>query len=330
MIKATEKIAVIGAGAWGTAIANIIADKGRAVRLWARESHVMEEIANTRFNDTYLPGIRLSANLHPTPDLEVCLCDVRLVVLAVPVQYLRKRLIRAKQYIQSDAVLINLGKGLEKDTLYRPSEVILSEIEGNPLVGTLSGPNIAYEVAHDEPSKALISLANHRRFPGIERVFSTKSFSVEPHADLIGVELGGALKNVVALAAGICDGLGYGTNFKSCILTQGLGEIRNIGSRLGANPETFYGLSGLGDVMTTCFSPKSRNRRFGEALGRGVSVEGASHSLGGRVAEGVDTTAAVFQLVEEFHLNCPIITTVYDILYKDSHPSLITKSICKV
>lgn len=313
-----SEVAVVGAGAWGTAIANLLAIKGHLVRLWAREPHVMESIAATHFNDTYLPGFRLSENVHPMPELEACLHGMRLIVLAIPVQYLRARLTIARQFIQPNAVLINLGKGLEKGTLYRPSEIILSEIDGTPLVGTLSGPTIASEVARHEPSKAVISLMNHRRFPGIERVFSNESFSVEPHADLVGVELGGALKNTVALAAGISDGLEYGTNFKSCVLTQGLAEIRSIGNRLGANPETFFGLSGLGDTMTTCFSPESRNRRFGEALGRGAIVQEASHSLGSRVAEGVDTTAAAYQLAEELQLDCPLISTLYRILFESS------------
>ncbi len=328
-MNAKEKIAVVGGGAWGTAVANLLANNGHAVRLWAKEAHVMEEIEREHFNDTFLPGVHLCENLRAAPDLQDCLRDMRLIVFAVPAQYLRARLVEAKPHIRPEAVLINLGKGLEKETLYRPSEVILSVIEGNPLVGALSGPNIATEVARGEPSKAVISLTNHRRFPGIERVFSTETFFVEPNADLIGVELGGALKNVVALAAGICDGLGHGTNFKSCVLAQGMAEIRKIGSRLGANPETFFGLSGLGDAATTCFSLESRNRRFGEALGRGGCVDEAAHCLGGRVAEGVDTTAAAFKLVEELKLASPIISTLYEILYDNAPPDSLEKAICR-
>lgn len=328
-MKTIAEIAVVGGGAWGTAVANLLAQNGRSVRLWAKETHVMEEIARDHFNDTFLPGVHLCENLIAAPDLRDCLRDVRLIVFAVPAQYLRARLEDAKSHIRPDAVLINLGKGLEKDTLYRPSEVMLSVLGGNPLVGTLSGPNIASEVARGEPSKAVVSLTNHRRFSGIESVFSSETFYVEPNADLIGVELGGALKNVVALAAGICDGLGHGTNFKSCILAQGLAEIRKIGSRLGANPETFFGLSGLGDASTTCFSPESRNRRFGEVLGRGGSVAEAAHCLGGRVAEGVDTASAAFKLVEEFKLNSPIITTLYHILYENGPPSAMEKAVCR-
>lgn len=315
-------IALLGAGAWGTTVGNLLAGKGLAVGLWARENHVMQSIAENGFNDTYLPGIKLSSNLRPIPDREELLKDAQLVVLGIPIQYLRNNLKSIQNLVRPDATLLNLGKGIESHTHRRASEIIHEELGGSHRVACLSGPNIASEIARNHPAKAVISASDHKCLEELALLFSTSNFHLEWNADLIGVELGGALKNVIALGAGIGDGLGFGVNTRSAVVCQGFAEIVQIAERLGASPRTLYGLAGLGDLLTTCFSPESRNRRFGEAVGKGLSIEEASHSLSGRVAEGVDTSKSAYELARAMGLCCPIVEALYGILHLGQDPQL--------
>ncbi|MDY0042043.1 MAG: NAD(P)H-dependent glycerol-3-phosphate dehydrogenase [Desulforhabdus sp.] len=320
---AASGIALIGAGAWGTTIGNLLASNGLTVGLWAKESHVMQDIADNRFNDTYLPGIKLSDNLRPIPDSRELLADARLVILGIPIQYLRHNLRKFQGCVHPDATLLNLGKGIESSTHRRASEIIREELGGSHRVACLSGPNIASEVARNHPGKAVISASDHKCLEELATLFTTPNFHLECNADLIGVELGGALKNVIALGAGIGDGLGFGVNTRSVTVCQGFAEMAMIAEKLGASPRTLYGLAGLGDLLTTCFSPESRNRRFGEGVGKGLSIEEAAHSLSGRVAEGVETTKSAYQLAQSMGLRCPIVEALYGILHCGENPRLL-------
>jgi len=322
-----KKIAVLGNGAWGTTIANHLAIKGEGVYLWGREQAVLESIKRTKYNDIYLPGIKLSSNLSVEEDRKRLLYNADIVVMAIPVQYLRRNIEEIIQDVNSSSIIINLGKGLEQGSLYRPSEVIASLLKKNRHIGALSGPNLAFEVARQKKSKSVLSIPDYHQVDSLKSVFGTNYFRVDVCDDLVGVEIGGALKNVVALAAGICDGLGLEANTKACLVTQGMREITLIGVTCGARLETFMSISGLGDLLATCYSPESRNRRFGYELGQGKTVEEAAHSLGLRVAEGVETALAAYNISRNRNCDTPLIDRMYEVIFCNDPPDSIMRSV---
>jgi glycerol-3-phosphate dehydrogenase (NAD(P)+) len=315
-LRPVARIAVAGAGSWGTTVANLLAAKGYDVQLWAREPEVVRDLRERGENPRYLPGIALHPNLEAAASLRDCLPDADLVIFAIPAQSLRQVVRGAQPYVSDDVVIVNLAKGIEEKTGARCSEIVLQELKQSNPVAVLSGPNIAWEVVRGVPSKGVVACSNYRYLGLLQDVFSTPCFKVYENPDLAGTELGGALKNVIAIMAGIGDGLGYGANTKSAVITRGLQEMIRIGVIMGGHRETFFGLSGIGDLMATALSEHSRNRRLGEYLGRGASLPEAEAALNGRVAEGIQTTKALLEIKTAFHLETPIVETLHRVLFE--------------
>lgn len=314
--RSIKRIAVAGAGSWGTTVANLLAGKGFDVQLWAREPDVARAVSETRENRRYLPGVPLNPGLRGATELGEAVADADLIVFAIPAQSLRSVVREVKSFISDEQLIVNLAKGLEEGTGARCSEILLEELKQPNPVAALSGPNIAWEVVRGVPSKAVVACNNYRHLGRLQEVFSTPCFKVYENPDLAGTELGGALKNVVAIMAGIGDGLGYGANTKSAVITRGLQEIVKIGILMGGHRETFFGLSGMGDLMATSLSEHSRNRKLGECLGRGATLTEAEAALNGRVAEGIKTTKALVEINSAFGRETPIVHTLHRVLFE--------------
>ncbi len=317
----TERVTILGAGAWGMAVARLLDLKGAEVTLWAYEKDEFASLSRFRTNPTRLKGVTLAPSIDVTNDPSRAVLDCTWLVLAVPSQYLRPVLVRIRGQMRNEVRIVNLAKGIETGTLLRMSEVITSElgISRNEIV-TLSGPSHAEEVVLDMPTTVVAAGASEAAVSGTQELFSGSGFRVYSSSDLIGVELGGALKNIVALAAGIIDGLGFGDNTKGALITRGLAEITRLGIALGAQAETFAGLSGIGDLVATCTSRHSRNRYVGQRIGQGESLQ---EILGGMttVAEGVETTRSGYELAKLHHVEMPITTQVYHVLFGERPPS---------
>lgn len=313
--------AVIGAGSWGTTVANLLAENVARVTLWARDPEVVHSIGGSGVNQRFLPELKLRGNVRPTNSYEEAFVSARLILWAIPVQHTRGRLRDCASYIAPDAIFINLSKGLEERTLYRPSQIILDVCPSLHTVGTLGGPNIAAEVARGMSTEASLAVLNHWKVRGLERLLTTPTFRVALSPDLVALEVAGALKNVVAIAAGICDGLGAGNNLKSAIVARGFEEMCVVGRELGANPNSFTGSFGLGDLMATCFSWSSRNRSLGEQLGAGRSLSEATEALRGRVAEGVTTSRGCCELCKKLGLDLRLMDLVERVLNGGAKPS---------
>ncbi|MCL6643201.1 MAG: NAD(P)-dependent glycerol-3-phosphate dehydrogenase [Candidatus Bipolaricaulota bacterium] len=310
--------AVFGAGGWGTALARLLARKGYAVRLWARRAPFAEELDELRENRQYLPGVSLPRDhLMITADLQYAVKDAEVVLLAVPSFAVREiaRKLRAHAHPQA---WINLAKGLERDSLLTMSAVLEQEL-GPQKIFTLSGPSHAEEVGRDFPTSVVLAGTDLALGEKIQRALMSERFRVYLSDDLVGVEYGGAVKNVIALAAGILDGLGYGDNAKAALIARGLAEMVRLGVKLGARRETFFGLSGVGDLVATCTSEHSRNRRVGYRLGRGESLQKILESMT-MVAEGVYATASVRKLARQHGVEVPITEAVYAVLYEGASP----------
>jgi glycerol-3-phosphate dehydrogenase (NAD(P)+) len=309
-------ISIIGAGNWGTTIACHIAKKNYDVCLWVYEPELADIIRNTRKNLWYLPDLTIPDNVRITSDFPDAVEKARFIINAVPTQFIRKVFSAPASY-RSDAVIINLSKGIERETLLLPSE-ILEEITGLQ-VAVLSGPSFAKEVSKGLPTA--VTLASRDRHQGllIQDIFSSEKFRVYLHDDLIGVELGGALKNVIAIASGIADGLGLGFNARASLITRGLVEITRLGIAMGAHRRTFSGLSGVGDLILTCTSNLSRNYSLGYRLGKGEKL--AEIMKGTReVVEGVDTSDSAVRLAQRYSVEMPITEEVFEILHRDKSP----------
>ena len=306
-----SRIAVLGAGSWGTAFAKVVADSGREVVLWARRPEVAEAVRERRENPDYLPGITLPDLVTATTDAAAALDGADAVVLAVPSQTLRANLADWKPLLPRGATLVSLAKGVELGTLKRMSEVI-REVAGVPAgqVAVVSGPNLAREIAAGEPTATVIACSDPERAIALQAATSTDYFRAYTNSDVVGCELGGAGKNVIALAVGIAAGLGLGDNSRASLITRGLAETARLGAELGADPLTFAGLAGLGDLVATCSSPLSRNRTFGEHLGRGETLAQAEAANHGQVAEGVKSCVSICELGERHGVELPIADAV--------------------
>ena len=313
-IRPIERVAVLGAGSWGSTVANLLALKGLHVTLWAREPELAECIRRTGRNSRYLDSVTLHSGLQAVSAIDEGVRGADLVACAIPAQSLREVLRQARSTIPDDVVIVNLAKGIETGTGARCSEIVFQELKQPNPVAMLGGPNIAWEVVRGIPSKAVVACSNYRYLPLLRDVFSTPCFKVYESPDLAGTELGGALKNVIAIMAGIGDGLGFGVNTKSAVITRGLHEMVRIGVLMGGHRDTFFGLSGLGDLMATALSEHSRNRTLGEHLGCGATLEDAELRLNGRVAEGVRTTSALFDIKTSFGLDTPIVDVLHRVL----------------
>jgi glycerol-3-phosphate dehydrogenase (NAD(P)+) len=312
-VTATEvrRIAVLGAGSWGTAFAKVMADAGRDVRLWARRPEVAAAINETHANPDYLPGVALPGLLTATTDATAALDGAHAVVLAVPSQALRANLAGWRDLLPPGATLVSLAKGVELGTLQRMSEVV-TDVAGVPAdhVAVVSGPNLAREIAAEEPTATVIACADHDRAVALQSACTTGYFRSYTNTDVVGCEIGGAGKNVIALACGMAAGMGFGDNTKASLITRGLAETARLGVALGADPMTFAGLAGLGDLVATCSSPLSRNRTFGERLGRGQSLGEAERANHGQVAEGVKSCTSICALGERHGVELPIADAV--------------------
>lgn len=316
-----EKIVVLGAGGWGTALALLLAEKGFQVWLWARRSETAARLASERENYAYLPGVKIPAAICISADLPAALAGAQVVVCSVPSQALREVLRLARPHLGQPAAVVNTAKGLEIDTGRRLSEVMAAELPPalKARIAVLSGPSHAEEVARRQPTAIVAAAADPDGVRYIQDIFMGPRFRVYTNPDLVGVELGGALKNIIALATGIAEGLGLGDNSKAALLTRGLAEITRLGKSMGANPLTFAGLTGLGDLVVTCNSRHSRNRRAGIALGQGKKLAQVLAEINMAV-EGVPTTRAAFAMAAGRGVEMPITREVYEVLFNDGDP----------
>ena len=309
-----SQIVVLGAGSWGTTIAKVIAEGGSEVTLWARRPALAAEIIETGRNGDYLPGIDLPKNLTATSDIATALEDASQVYLAIPSQSLRESLVQWKSLIPADATLVSLMKGLEQGTGLRMSEVIAEVLEtSEDRVTVISGPNLALEIAKREPAAAVCAGKDPDRATEVARVCSSDYFTVFTNQDVVGTELGGVLKNLIAVAIGIVNGLGYGQNTKASIMTRGLSEITLFAIEHGARRRTMYGLAGLGDLIATSESSLSRNFRAGEMLGKGYSKREVLKRLQ-QTAEGLSSVEPVLEIAERLGLEMPIVSQVREVL----------------
>ena len=301
-----RRIAVLGAGSWGTAFAKVLADTGREVVLWARRPDVARSVTERHTNPDYLPGVVLPGLLTATTSATAALDGADAVVLAVPSQTLRANLEGWRDLLPPGSTLVSLAKGVELGTLKRMSEVVVEVAGVSPdRVAVLSGPNLAREIAAEEPTATVIACADHARAVELQHACTTGYFRAYTNTDVIGCELGGAGKNVIALACGVAAGMGFGDNTRASLITRGLAETARLGVALGADPLTFAGLAGLGDLVATCSSPLSRNRTFGENLGKGMTTEEIYASTS-QVAEGAKSCKSLLALARATGVDAPI------------------------
>ncbi len=315
------KIGVVGAGSWGTTLANLLAQKDFAVDLWSYEADLAERMQRTRINDLYLPGIELSEKLNVSTSLPHVCADKQLVLFVSPSQVTRTVFRQALPHIDTRALIVSASKGIENDSLMLLSQVfeeLLPESRHRQL-SFLSGPSFAREVSLGMPTAVVAAARDLAVAEEIQSIFSTALFRVYTHNDIIGVELGGAMKNVIALAAGVSDGLGFGYNTRAALITRGLAEMTRLGQRLGGSSETFAGLAGMGDLVLTCTGDLSRNRSVGIELGKGRKIADILSGMQ-MVAEGVKTTLSAYQLARKMGVDVPIIEQMYQILYADKDP----------
>ncbi len=309
-------ITVVGTGSWGTTLALMLTHGGRRVAWLARTAEEAAALASARENTRYLPGVALPAELTISADAEHA-CRSQLVLLVVPSRTVRQNCQQLAPAIQADSVVLSCAKGLEQHSLHTMSVVIQQELAHVPAgqIGALSGPNIAHEIAHGLPATSVVATSDSAAALRAQTLLTTNQFRVYRSSDVGGIELAGALKNIIALGAGIGDGMGIGDNAKAAFITRGLAEITRLGIARGANPLTFAGLAGLGDLLATCASPHSRNRRLGEALAHGQTLAQAQESLG-QVAEGVGTTVTARALAAQHNVELPIADEMYRVLYE--------------
>ena len=316
------KAAVFGSGNWGTTFAKVLVDAGNDVTLWARRPELAETIAAHHTNPDYLPGIALPPELAATSDAQEALDGAELVAFAIPSQSLRENLTGWAGLLPGKATLVSLMKGVELGTTKRMSEVI-AEVTGaaNERIAVVSGPNLALEIAREQPTATVVACVDPTRAEAVQLACSAPYFRPYTNTDVVGCELGGAVKNVIALACGMAYGFGLGDNTSASLITRGLAETTRLGLELGADPMTFAGLAGLGDLVATCSSPLSRNRTFGERLGRGETLEQAQAATRGQVAEGVKSCRSVLELAQNHGIEAPITQAVEAVCFRGLTPS---------
>ena len=314
----SHRVVTIGDGAMATVCSLILASRGCAVTILGRHADQLAVMEADRENKKYLPGVKISDGVHFTADPAAAFNDCQLIVCGIPTQFIRGTLGRLAGYIPAGLPVISISKGIENETLLRPSQIIQQVLGARP-VAALSGPNLAGELARQLPATAVVASADEGLALQAQSLFTTRALRIYRHHDLIGVELGGALKNVIAVAAGMLDGLKAGNNAKASLLTRGLVEIARLGVAMGAEAETFAGLAGLGDLVTTCVSPEGRNRSFGERVGRVEKVADVLAAMVG-VVEGLPTTRSVISLAQRHNVEMPISQSLYQVLFEDKSP----------
>jgi glycerol-3-phosphate dehydrogenase (NAD(P)+) len=309
-------IGVLGSGSWGSAISKVLLNNGHNVRIWTTDEKVLSALKNGE-NPYYLPGISIPKTIKPSLSLQEVVENSEILILAIPAQAVREVLEKLKLYY-NDQIIVNLSKGIEINTHKRVSEVI-SEILNNPKYVVLSGPSHAEEVARDIPTSIVAASENKNLAKIIQENFSNVSFRIYTNDDVIGVEIGGSIKNVIAIAAGVIDGIGGWDNSKAALITRGLAEIIRYGEKKGAKKDTFMGLAGLGDLIVTCNSQHSRNRYVGEMIGRGKKLDEIINNMN-MVAEGVYTVKALYSEIKELNIEMPIVEKIYEVLYLNKEP----------
>ena len=318
----TQRITILGDGAMATVCAMLLDAKGHSVAVWGPFSDHVDQMLRTRRNDKYLPEIALADSIHITADESEALAATSLIVSAIPTQFVRGVWDRVASQVPAGVPIVSVAKGIENDTLLRPTQTIADVLRRHgherPMLAAISGPSIARELARCLP--ATVCVAGDEPFiKQVQQLFTTQWMRVYTNPDLLGLELAGATKNVIAIAAGIIDGLHAGYNAKSALLSRGLAEITRLGIAMGARPDTFFGIAGVGDLATTCFSPEGRNRTCGELLGRGIKLPDALKQITG-VVEGVATTRSVIQLARQHNVEMPITEAVHDVLFEGMDP----------
>jgi glycerol-3-phosphate dehydrogenase (NAD(P)+) len=322
-------ITVIGAGSWGTTLANLLAEKGYDVSLWAYEKELVDEIKRTNINSVYLPGIPLSNNIDITNSIKDAVKNARYILNVIPTQFTRFIFSGAAGYIQDDAEIISASKGIEHGTLMTVSS-ILKDLTGRQ-IAVLSGPSFAEEVIKKLPTAVTVASLNQDIGLHLQDIFNTDYFRIYTSTDVLGVELGGALKNVMAIASGISDGLGLGASTRAALITRGLAEMTRLGVVMGAKEKTFSGLSGLGDLVLTCTGTLSRNYTVGYKLGRGEKLADILFNMK-MVAEGIATSKSAYELSGKYNVEMPIVEQIYRVINEDKNPvdavrELMTRSL---
>lgn len=322
----TTRIAILGSGAMSTACSVLLTEhEGQSVSIWARNKEHAESMQSSRENQRLLPGIQIPDSVLVTSDIAEAVQDADYLVVAIPTRFLREALTAIAPQLQGDTPVVSVVKGLENETFMRPSEIV-ADVLGQRAVVALGGPSHAEEIARRLPASVVAASGDRSLARDVQQIFNTDRFRVYTNLDIIGVELAGALKNVIAIAAGICDGLGFGDNAKSALLTRGLVEITRFGLALGAEPLTFSGLAGMGDLITTCISPYGRNRMVGERLGKGETLDQILSSMNA-VAEGVTTARAVFEYADQHNIEMPVTSEVFHVLFHDRSPQDATDAL---
>ncbi len=312
-----KKVTVIGSGSWGTALAVMLAENGHEVVIWSRRQDAVEELLQERKNEKYLPGVTIPESIQATTDHKAAVQGAEIIILAVPSRAVCNTVRDFAPYLKTWQILVNVAKGLEQGTLLRLSEVIQREAPQCE-VCVLSGPSHAEEVARKVPTACLIACENEAAAKLVQQEFANPRFRLYTNTDMIGVEIGAALKNVMALAAGMSDGLGFGDNTKAALMTRGMAEMKRLGMAMGGKADTFAGLSGIGDLIVTCTSMHSRNRRAGILLGQGKSLQETLDEVQ-MVVEGVNTVQAACQLAEKYHVSMPITEIMSQVLFADKN-----------
>ena len=313
-----KKISVLGTGGWGTALSIVLHNKGHNVTLWGSTPDYVEYLKKHRENKKYLKGIEIPSDLKITSDIAEAQIETDLIVIAIPTPYVRKTIKPFKNHYLPGTPIVSVIKGIENETLMRGSE-ILRDVLGEQPIALLLGPSHAEEVARKLPTTVVIACNDIQVAKEIQDIFITERFRVYTNTDVIGVEIGTSVKNVIAIAAGICDGLGFGDNSKAALITRGLAEMMRLGVAMGGQRDTFSGLAGLGDLITTCVSPYGRNRMVGEQIAKGKKLSQILEEMD-QVAEGILTTKSVCKLANKYNVEMPITKEIYNVLFEDKDP----------
>ena len=323
-----ENVVVLGAGSWGTALAIVLTENGHNTLLWTLHEEQAKEINEQHTNKRYLPNTVLPENLKATSNLEVAAKHGTTIVMAIPTKGVREVCGNISKYLTEKTLFVHVSKGIEPDSLMRISELMKESLAENTVsdIVVLSGPSHAEEVVLQHPTTVTAACKNLKAAEKVQNLFMNQYFRVYTNEDVVGVEIGGALKNVIALAAGMTDGLNFGDNAKAALITRGLAEISRLGVKMGGNPFTFAGLTGMGDLIVTCTSVHSRNWRAGNMLGKGMKLEQVLEEMG-MVVEGVRTTKAAYQLSQKYDVSMPITSALYDVLFKNMEPKALVESL---
>ena len=319
------RIGILGAGSWGTALAILLHDNGHDVTVWSIHEEEVETLNTTRRHERKLPGVEIPEGIVFTTDMKETMSDKDVCVLAVPSPFIRSTCQKMKQYVRAGQIIVNVAKGIEENTLYTLTDIIEEELPYADAC-VLSGPSHAEEVSRRLPTTCVVSSRTRKTAEYLRSVFVSPVFRVYISPDMLGIELGGALKNVIALEAGTADGLGYGDNTKAALITRGIAEIARLGIKMGGKPETFYGLTGIGDLIVTCASMHSRNRKAGYLMGRGYTMEEAMKEVQ-MVVEGVYSAKAALELSRKYQVEMPIVEQVNKVLFENKNAEEAVKEL---